>query len=513
MLSRVLIVSIHLLIIFASIEARALNNGTLGQKDFKQYYGAISPLGEWNEQQAKWMFYDQFIFDEIHDPVGFQVRSLQKFLEGDVASSVKCPIDTYHEHYHYIQYTYRLIMISLLAESIRRSQKLSLLSPKHGQCAVDWKALLKQCTPQTVNMQNFIQYASFVTSNWKNKKLKVGEKKSELLASFYKGKGDYPSKRYAYLCQQGDLECSDKVESTNNLCAKDKQTLIQLCSEKDSYYGVFNRKELYSLLARSHLIRNFVNPEQATGCLKKYSIQNHNRSKHDSMAFSAFPYTIWSLQNENVAYLEGELFPYGSLQEFESKGVAKVFEQVTLDKKSVVKQKVEKVVKKAATTKVISKVDLNKIEKVITAKKKQKKKIKRKYSAFWKSKLFLDKYELERVEVDMLELSMDYLFNSKQVGNLEKVAYKYFNRKALQKMKEEDLMGEKSAPIPLTFVKYLIDTQDHQKLFNIIDIVGNNFYVMNDLDKGLGKENIVPIQLEHNRQFQFNWKVSILNKF
>ena len=50
-------------------------------------------------------------------------------------------------------------------------------------------------------------------------------------------------------------------------------------------------------------------------------------------------------------------------------------------------------------------------------------------------------------------------------------------------MKKFDLLGERGAPMRLLFLKYLIDNDYHQGLYNILAVIGDTFYVRNDIDK------------------------------
>ena len=61
-------------------------------------------------------------------------------------------------------------------------------------------------------------------------------------------------------------------------------------------------------------------------------------------------------------------------------------------------------------------------------------------------------------------------------------------------MKDFDKLGEKSAPMRLLFLKYLIDNNYHQGLYNVLAILGEKFYVKNDLVKKDSKAYRMQIQ-------------------
>ena len=65
---------------------------------------------------------------------------------------------------------------------------------------------------------------------------------------------------------------------------------------------------------------------------------------------------------------------------------------------------------------------------------------------------------------------------------LEEPLKDYQTRQALQDMKTYDKLGSTSEPVRLTFIKYFIDKNSHQGLFNITGILGSSFWVKNDID-------------------------------
>ncbi len=73
-------------------------------------------------------------------------------------------------------------------------------------------------------------------------------------------------------------------------------------------------------------------------------------------------------------------------------------------------------------------------------------------------------------------------------------------------MKNVDSLGSTRAPMSLTFIKYLIDYSLHQGLYNMIGVLGNEFYVFNDLE---GKSRPVKIILDNNESTKFKWKIWI----
>ena len=71
-------------------------------------------------------------------------------------------------------------------------------------------------------------------------------------------------------------------------------------------------------------------------------------------------------------------------------------------------------------------------------------------------------------------------------------------------MKRVDNLGSVAAPMSLTFIKYLIDYNLHQGLYNMTGILSNDFYVINDLEN---KSRPVKIKLDNNKDTGFKWKI------
>jgi hypothetical protein len=84
---------------------------------------------------------------------------------------------------------------------------------------------------------------------------------------------------------------------------------------------------------------------------------------------------------------------------------------------------------------------------------------------------------------------------------------KFQTRAALNDMKTYDNLGSINAPVGLIFLKYLIDTENHQGLFNITTVLGEKFYVVNDIEK---KEKAVYIQLLNDSSTNNKWQITLI---
>ncbi len=77
-------------------------------------------------------------------------------------------------------------------------------------------------------------------------------------------------------------------------------------------------------------------------------------------------------------------------------------------------------------------------------------------------------------------------------------------------MKQYDKLGTRSEPARLMFIKYMIDTNKHQGLYNLIAILGNKFYCLNDLEEK--KDTLAPvlIKLQNSLETSYQWVISIV---
>ncbi|MCK6596473.1 MAG: hypothetical protein L6Q33_14845, partial [Bacteriovoracaceae bacterium] len=80
-------------------------------------------------------------------------------------------------------------------------------------------------------------------------------------------------------------------------------------------------------------------------------------------------------------------------------------------------------------------------------------------------------------------------------------------RAALVDMKTYDKMGSKESPIGLMFIKFLIDSDNHQGLYNIQAIIGEKFFVINDFES---KVEPVAVELKNDSSTKNRWALTIL---
>jgi hypothetical protein len=130
-------------------------------------------------------------------------------------------------------------------------------------------------------------------------------------------------------------------------------------------------------------------------------------------------------------------------------------------------------------------------------------------SAFLQAAEVRKAQNLDQVEVDMLKLKYDYVFTLHMINTLSVKLKTFMTREALSEMLSFDRLGSKSAPVPLLFLKYMIDMQEHTGLYNVISVLGDEFYVSNEID-GTFKPEVERVRILNNESTGRQWQLNII---
>ncbi|MEI8346413.1 MAG: hypothetical protein WCG27_03030, partial [Pseudomonadota bacterium] len=115
--------------------------------------------------------------------------------------------------------------------------------------------------------------------------------------------------------------------------------------------------------------------------------------------------------------------------------------------------------------------------------------------------------DLPRLEIKMEQFKKDFTITPKMKKVYDFTLKSYETRQALADMKQFDNLGSKIRPVRLLFLKYLIDFDHHQSLFNIVQVIGAQFWVINDLEDKVSPEYI---ELKNDKSSHFKWQIFIL---
>lgn len=487
----------------------------VGQKDFDLYYGPHLPL--YTPQGGRGFNFIEDLERENYFTTRLeqQVFDLQAFFEYDFEKALSCPNYEYEKAYDYLRYLNRLLALSYIYESFFEYEYIAQKFKNYKVCHFDWNQIVNSCQPKSTLMQEFVNNIKAPVSSRDKVIVDINEttkyKREEWLNDFVKGKKkDLVQYR---LSKMNGFEKSEQklLKELSNSCQKDKDNFMRICNEQDSIYGLSQIPESFYLLMRSYALRPINKRGFAKGCLKRFIVENENKEKRINELSPIFKYLFNHYLSQGTLNERGQLFNYGALKEFTDKGLKSI---ITKYEKPIPKKEAQKIVKaevfippKFETITLPKYVKKKESPKKIEEKKVTVRKVKT-LSAFMTAVNFSKKYQLNEVAVNMEKFRFDFLFPVDQAQKYSDYVKRFSSYKALEDMKKMDKLGDKSAPVPLKFVKYMIDNKLHMNLYNVINVIGNEFYVINDLEKN---KSIHHIKIKNDRSTKFKWIIYIMN--
>lgn len=517
------------LFIFMSFQVFAVYNpGGYGQKDFDLYYGAMDLSYDSDDYQEQVIFKETEVYKNYAD---FLIQSdfveFEKFFSKSLLSSLSCPTSEITEMYHYLQYANRVLAISYLYEELEANYKTAKKLGENNTCHIDWKKELENCKPKSKDMKFFIKSAKHIVDDNKEVLIPVSHSiklfQREWIKQFINNDFKEISHYRLGLECNGNMSCSKYMDYKSGVkvlgesCDKDRKLFNSICSENDHLYGMSDIQETYPLIVNSDIL-TVVNEEGfAAGCLRRFKSQTKRKELKSKVLETIFPITYYSLIENKSRYLQGRLFPAGSLKQFTEKGLISLYKEE--EPKAVIIPKAPE--EKTIINTKVDKVEL--IDKFVKVKKKKKKEVKPKpiekkkpqikKSSFLVAVELLSQENTEEVKVDMLKFKYDFLFSIPLKKLLDDNLQMYISRSGLEQMKKFDSLGSKKGAIPLMFLKYLIETEKHQALYNLKSIIGDQFYVNNDIDdKNLKLDMANFIELRNDEQTNWKWQIYIIKE-
>jgi hypothetical protein len=497
----------------------------VGEKNIDHYYGPSFPKVEqslddgflsWNELGSDGPFMDSIFFEKSAE--------LEGFFSHELSAGLVCPNYFLNKHISYIRYAYRLLTISYLYEAINNYQVTLDLLNKNNSCKPNWGKTFKTCRAKSVDMKKYLSNLARVGKLFSSKvdaKKKYRNFKKDWYSDFYSNKSSTLSHlRINANCYINGINCvklskSKIIKKLNHSCKSDLQLLQKVCSEQDQLYGMSYLPEVIDLISDSNIINVFNKDGMARGCLSRYSQMMSAKEVNYKFLVDIFPAISEQLYlNYGQSYIQGKLFIPGSFKEFEDKGLVNVYEKEI--KQSVKKITAKKIVKEIVKEVIVvadAKVTIKKKKNIIKIKniKKNPKVVIVKKTAFLIAVERLHQNNLSQVKVDMPKFKYDFIFTFGLLKKLKKSLKSYMSQSALKEMKKFDDLGGKQAPIPLIFIKYMIDTKQHHGLYNIMSIVGDRFWVLNTIDKK-NKYLSNLVELRNDISTSMKWQITVLDK-
>lgn len=496
---------------------KSFSEGYLGEKNLSPYSGPWHPVFHHEPYFGKMSwdddgFYNQMIFNSIWK----DAPVWSDYFSQEVIGASTCPHDVLSKNFDEIRYGYRLVAMSYLLESIDAARNEMMYLRQNKKCSFELPELLSRCEPKSEEMKIFIQnlktQTPFVLPNI-GKAHNFSQYSRDWTQSIG-GKNQNLSAYRVAIQSQINAESVVAITTENAIkhleqsCTEDRSQFISLCSEVDQIYGLSQSPLATYLLATSNLVTLLNQEGMAQGCLRRFGQMMAGKERHFPSMTKMHPIILASLKKQyGDRFPHGRAFVYGALKEFRQKGLTKVFEEkvVPVEEKpkevvAVNKAKSEENAPAPVTSKKVEPmavVEVKKTPEVVVDNK----------TAFFQAGEVRVVQDLERADVDMLKFKYDHVFSAAELQLLENTLKEYTTRSALEEMRSWDKLGTKEAPLPLTFIKFLIDSQNHQGLYNVVGVLGDQFWVSNDIDKNGPTEFT---ELKSDNRTNYSWSLSVL---
>ncbi len=484
-----------------------------GEKKLELYSGSGYPQVSFESYRGKISFQDEVKYQSFFRPYLFEYESeYSDFIKSELYTSSMCTNHQLETHTPYIQYAYRLLVISYLLEANWHMELVSKNLFKQNGCSFDFDQWLKSCRPLGSDMKKFIQQLGKYKPKYKET-LPPNYNLQSWIQDFKDGKYNFFSHfRINEECG-ANCEAKDLPKSFKRSCEEDQQLMTLACSEKDEFFGLSFGAGAYQLLAQSNIINTFNKDGEALGCLRRFTDSfAHREVKYKSLNQLFIPLREHLHRLYQERFIQGRVFFYGSGKEFEEKGLTNLhvmdqplkisklsfIETKELGKAPVLAPK-EKPVQASLTENISTeRIEINPISRYLPQK-----------SSFLTAAEFRQEQNLDSFNVDMNKLKYDYVFSLNTLNTLSSKLKSFMTRDALKEMKTYDKLGSPEGPVPLLFIKYMIDMHEHTGLYNLLSVLGNEFFVSNEIDSNF-KTNPERIRLENGHHTENQWQLVIL---
>jgi len=497
----------------------------LGEHDYNEYYGPLNPAGRFNHKSKKWEFADELFLKEFFKPfLDSKSMALSNWWLQTTYKQFTCSNLDLAAVNSYSRYLYRLISMSYLYEGLK---KLHLRAYQLGlpgrSCQLTKEDLIKNCNPSTMDMKKFVlrggellrkkvDYSDFKkfragqVAKWSNNFTRVltSQKKKTIV-----------QERIYQKCLAEKLDCSKmnivKLRPLiTRTCQADKKMVYRLCSEEDTHYGVSELDFFHEILAQSNVIQNINQDGQGVSCLRRFVQEFSFRESYPEYFHPYFSRIRDTLLRRGGRYLEGELFVAGALKEFDDKGLADFLFTTATPVAKVIPKPVGAKTKQVKVAKALPKVIVKEAPKIVVKRKKApqiKTKPRPKQSVFETAVTKLNLKKLLVIGLNMNAFRNEFKFTDEMVKSFSEPLKLYSSRKGLADMKKLDGLGQRSEPMTLFFLKYLLDKQAHQSLWNIVSIIGQKFYVVNDIER---RTKPIYVSIKNDSSTKGKWQLLIL---
>ncbi len=509
-------------IFFVSFVIQSAYSGDtrLGIQYIRDYSGPDDSYVQFDKYKNQLYFVDNKERDIIFDDyLSFQLFSLNTYMQAEYKYGVLCPDSDYIKLKDDLKYFVRLLSMSYLFEALREYQYTTKKLELPKTCEMNWRKFLDLCRPKSTRFKSFLEYSKVFTRDLGEIQISIDDFDKKFKTNWIDGLSqnrttDLLGKQILSRCEQEACKFNKvSIESqVRKQCADDQELLMQICSEEDQLHGISYSRIIYPLLTRSHVFNEFYDSDITDGCLRRYIDENSKFEKKYESLIPIYQYFYSRFLNESDRrYERGRLFSLGTLYRFHEKGLKKIIQEEVVEVKKISKQ-IDKDIEKPTFTPIElpslpKKKKIKKEKKVVI--KKVEPKIEIKKSAFFQAVRLREETKANSVDVNMNNFSYDFVFTEQEKEKMSGIVEHFGRQKSLKDMLKYDKLGTLKSPVPLRFIKFLIDENNHQYLYNIIFVLGTTFYISNDLDKNT--HQVALTSLKNNQDTNYKWQLTILN--
>lgn len=488
----------------------------LGEQDTGHWVGTTAPEVEIQPQNKQLIFREQRMNDRYFESNISDVPfDLFRFWEIELPQA-SCPASSFSENVHYLRYLFRLLAISYLAESLKDHHLLvHQLTGEPTLCPVDWNTLFKSCKAQSSEMIKFVKRSQVRYMNDLDlKKVPVlnSSQREDWAREFLKSQASDLTMRVLQkrMANKKQPDMKILVNQLITSCKERTEAIEMICSENDDLFGISRSPQARDLILQSHIMSVINQGGFGEACVDRFIETFKSKERNYEWLDALFPLIKRKLTEEKKRYLQGDLFLPGALKEFEMKGLGDfLFSEVKPEPTPAPTPKPTPVpTPKPTPVPMVTAAPTP----IPTPKPTPTPAPPPERSAIQVAlDTLAEDSKLIEVAVNMKKFKKDYVFTPITKSKLELRLKSYQTREALSEMKEFDKLGSKDEPMSLIFVKLLIDTNNHIGLWNVVGILGETFYINNDIDEATNSEPFL-IKLSNSVQTKGRWVISVMRE-
>lgn len=435
-----------------------------------------------------------------------------------LGDEAKCPRKIFESHEDYIRYTYRLLTLSFLYEALEDHRSLTeygdlLIQKKTSSCRVDWNQLLKNCHPETTHMKKFCQRSQNYLSSTAQKTHNGRPLRNEEFLSLWKehqlqkeAKGISWGLLFLYL---DNFDTDNIWSQLENICKREQELFLAICSENDHIWGLSKIEVAKKVLLKANTMSIIDQEGKGEACLNRFVESYAGREMEIDYLSTLFYEVMAKMEKKSELHsLQGKLYLPGAMEEFEQKGLTDLlFDKVSLPTPTPTITPIPTTKPPSTKTTVKNKLILlpTPTPSPVT--------IQPTFSSTPEPTLSLFEKALQRTKrykqitiLNLKEWIEENPFDEELLRRFDKLLKEYQTEATLKRLKNHDQLGDKNHPLGLTFIKFLLQTNKEQGLKNISKVLGERFYVVNDLE---GKKESIIIRFYPKKGDKIPWRIEL----